>query len=54
MPNRLKCPHCQTLLAMKSGDRIEIRYKAARYLVKAPESLMATCRKCKALVVLSE
>lgn len=52
MSRKIICPCCRTLLAIQSGDQLEIRYKATKYVVKGAESMVATCRNCQAEVTL--
>jgi len=46
MTRRWICPQCKTLLGIQDEDLVEIRYKAATYVVKAADSIMAICRRC--------
>jgi len=46
MSRNWNCPICQTLLGIRKGDEMEIRYKTVKYVVKAADSIEATCRKC--------
>jgi RNase P subunit RPR2 len=51
MLTKWTCPHCQTLLGIRNGDQLEIRYKAAMYVVEAMKRITAICRKCGKRVV---
>ena len=46
MSRRWTCPYCRTLLGLRDGPHLEIRYKTARYVVTAAKSVVATCRNC--------
>jgi len=43
-PTRWRCPRCHTLLGVATAGGMEVRYKAARYLIQG--RVTAWCRRC--------
>ena len=41
-----RCPKCGTLLGVRDGERLKIRYKKARYQIRPVETIEAICRNC--------
>lgn len=46
MATRWTCPNCKTLLGVRDGDLLRIRYKEATYTVSPGKDVEATCRNC--------
>jgi hypothetical protein len=46
-----RCSNCGALLGIRRGERIEIQYKTARYVVRG--EVTARCRRCGATNTLS-
>ncbi len=47
MPNeKWRCPHCRTLLGVRNGELMKIRYKSANYVVRGAVAVQTVCRIC--------
>lgn len=47
MDQEWRCQMCNTLLGVKSGPRLHLRYKDVQYVVDGVDySVIAVCRKC--------